>query len=200
MNTVKQKIRGAVEFMLFMPGAEKPFRETSFKSMIRSFIIPLMLIPYGIFGMSLTHNTELQELSKLEGINNFSFETFVMITIIKALLITAFMLTVIYFFAKWMERSHFFYDYVSAGNWIIIPGMVPSLILLVMILTGGQDWMGVYMVATLNIIYGIAVSAFMTKRLLEIPWELAGAVAIFGLAVGETANKVVNLIGTNYFA
>ena len=200
MSTVKQKIRGAVEFMLFMPGAEKPFRKTSFNSMLKSFIIPLLLIPYGIYGMSLTHNTELQELSNLEGINNFSFGTFVTITIIKALLITAFMITVLYYFAKWMERSHFFYDYIAAGNWVIIPGMIPSLIILIMVLTGGQDWMGIYMVATINILYGIAVSAYMTKRLLEIPWELAGAVAIFGLGVGETANKIVNLIGTNYFA
>lgn len=197
---IKNKLRGAVELMLFIPGAEKHFRETSFNSMLKSYLIPLLLIPYGIWGITLTHNTELQELSKLEGINNFSTSTFIMITIVKALLITAFLITVTYYFAKWMERSEFFYDYLAAGNWTIIPGMVPSLILTAIILSGGQDWTGVYMLATLNIIYGIAVSAFITTRLLNIPWELGGACAIFGLAVGETANKIVNLIGLNYFS
>ncbi len=200
MNTLKTKLRGAVEFMLFMPGAEKHFRNTSFNSMLKTFLIPLLLLPYGIWGMTLTHNTELQELSKLEGINNFSTGTFIMISLVKGILVTLFMIAVMYYFAKWMERTEYFYDFLAAGNWVIIPGMIPSLVILAMILLGGQDWMGVYMVATLNILYGIAVSAFMTTRLLNIPWELGTACAIFGLSVGETANKLVNLIGIQYFS
>ena len=199
-GTIKEKLRGAIEFMLFMPGAEKPFRETSFKSMLRSFIIPLCLIPYGVWGITLTHNTELQELSKLEGINYIDTPTFIGISIIKSILITLFLLFVMYYFAKFMERSEYFYDLISAGNWIIIPSMVPSLILMTIILSGGHDWMGIYMIATLNILYGLAVSAFATTRLLNIPWELGTACAIFAMGIGETANKIVNLIGINYFA
>ena len=109
------------------------------------------------------------------------------------------MITLMYFFAKWMDRSKFFFDYLAAGNWVIIPGMIPSLFLTAIILNGGQDWMGIYMLATLHILYGLAVSAFLITRLLNIPWELGGAIAIFSLAIGEISDEVVNLIGLNYF-
>ncbi len=200
ITSIKLKLRGAVEIMLFMPGAEKAFRGTNFQSMLRSFLIPLCLIPYGIWGITLTHGTELSELSKLDGLNDIPLLTFIVITIAKAILITILLITAMYYFAKLMERTEYFYDYISAGNWIIIPGMVPSLVITGVILTQGQDWMGIYMLATLNILYGLAVSTFLITRTLNIPWELAGACAIFDLGINETANKAVNLIGINYFA
>lgn len=201
MNTfIKEKIRGAVELTLFMRESERFFRGSTLRTAAASFLIPFLFLPYGIWGLSLTHNTELQTLSDLEGINNFSFETFLGLTTVKVIMLTLIKLTILFYFTKWMERSEYFYDCIAAGNWLGIPAFVLGLPITLMIAFGGSEWMSVYILICMYILYGVAVGAFMLTRVLNIPWELATGYAIFGLALSEFGNKIVNLIGIQYFS
>lgn len=194
------KLRGALEFYLFMPGAEKRFRATSMISALKSFLVPLIFLPYGIWALTLTHNTELQTLSHLEGINNFSTSVFISITLVKNILMTFVNLGIYYYFAKLMERKEFFWDGVCAGNWMSVPAFVLSLPVAFLIMQGDTEWMSIYLLACMYILYNLAVSAFTVTRILNIPWELGTAYAIFCLSLGETTNKIVSLIGTHYFS
>ncbi len=193
------KIRGALDLCLFIRGGEKAFRDTTFKAMLLSFLIPLIFLPYGIWGLSMTHNTELQDLSKLEGLKNFGFGEFIAISFAKAIIVTAFMLFVMYMFAKFMDRTQYYYDFLAAGNWMTIIGFFINLPMTLMVLSGGYEWMVIYMVATVTILYGLAISSYTITRVLNVPWELGAACAIFALAVREISNKIVHQIGLNYF-
>ena len=195
-----KKLRGALDLALFIKGGEKAFRGTTFKGMMWSFVIPLLFLPYGIWGMSMTHNTELQDLSELEGLKNFTFAQFVMISFVKAIAVTIIMLVILYYFTKLMERTEFFYDLIAAGNWMGIISFFIYLPMTFMVLAGDPEWMSVYMLATITILYSLAISAFSTWRLLNIPWEMGTACAILALGIGESANKIVHLIGLNYFS
>lgn len=198
--TITNKIRSAFEFALFIREAEDTFRGTTLRGALKSYLVPLIFLPYGIWGITLTHHTELQTLSELEGINNFSTPVFLAITFVKTLLMTAIGLTILFYFTKWMDRQAYFFDCLAAGNWMSIPSFFFGLPITVMIVLGHAEWMSVYILVCMYILYGVAVSAFLLTRILNIPWELGTGYAIFGLALDEFSNKVVNLIGIHYFS
>jgi hypothetical protein len=198
MNTyIKNHLLGGLEYCLFMPGAVPRFKNDGLKDALFSFLPPLLLLPYGIYGITLSHNTELQTLSDLEGINNFSTPAFIGITFVKSILMTIFGLLVMYSFAKVMKRQDRFWSFISAANWKILPGALFTLPVFLMLFFGYEDTTALYFVATLTMIYGYAVSAFVITYALNVPWELGTAMMIFFLFVGEAADKAVSVWGAS---
>lgn len=199
-DMIIKKLRATLDFALFIKGGEKAFHGTTLKGMIYSYIIPILFLPYGIWGLSMTHNTELQTLSELEGMRNYSFNEYIMISFVKAILVTLISLFILYMFSKFMERTEHFFALVAAGNWMSVIGFFIYLPMTIMVMAGDPEWMSVYMIATITILYSLAISAFSIWRILNIPWEMGTAIAILMLGIGETANKIVHLIGLNYFS
>jgi hypothetical protein len=108
-NEIKRNVLGSLEVALFMPEAKKRFGKTR-REALRSFIIPVIAFPLTYFIACLSpesaHSTALTVASL------YCFRLLISWMIFFGL---------VYIIAKEIKRREFFYQFVTANNWITIP-------------------------------------------------------------------------------
>lgn len=188
MNISKQEysknpLLGAVETAIFMPQFTERFGN-DFQSMLKSFLVPLIMMPLTYIGLYLSHH-EQPEIAHLP------YSQVASMFFIKSLFVMGLSFLIIYGFAKVYERLDNFYLTITAGNW---SGVFPTLLFLPVLCSmwmGVHSWEEAYPISIVFAIYGYAVAAFVLTRGLNIPWEMGGFLAICLLAVNETAFDIL---------
>lgn len=179
---VSKNIIGTLDVALFMPRSENRFSDDkqAFKA---SFIIPLALLPLTMITVLAAHPSEALAPGSAE----------VLMTIygLRFFISLAMFLGVVYFMAKTMDREDAFYRFGTANNWLSIPAVVLALPLIVMFLNGHYTWAEIYPFMVVITLYSYAYTAFMASRVLRLPIEMGGFVAIIGMAINQTSLDVI---------
>ena len=110
-SEIKRNLLGALEVALFMPVARKRFGESK-EEALRSFLIPILLLPLTIFAVYLYPKPEMASDSALVISILYS---------LRMLVIWAFFFGTVYMIAREVDRKAYFYNFVIATNWITIP-------------------------------------------------------------------------------
>lgn len=174
---------GALELALFMPQAVERFG-SDFQSMLKSFLVPLAMMPLTYIGLYLSHH-EQPEIAHLP------YSQVVVLFLIKAIVVMGLSFAIIYAFAKFYDKKDYFFRTITAGNW---SGIIPTLLflpILVSMWSGYHSWDEAYPIAVVFAVYTYVISAFLLTHCLKIPWEMGGFLAICLLAVNETAYDVL---------
>jgi len=97
----------------------------------------------------------------------------------------------IYGFARYYDRTQHFYRTITAGNWASIAPTLLFLPVLYSMSMGWHSWEEVHPVTIVFSIYTYALAGFILTFALKIPWEMAGFLAICGMAINETGFDVL---------
>ncbi|MGB4056488.1 MAG: hypothetical protein WBK77_00180 [Alphaproteobacteria bacterium] len=183
---ILSNLLGCFEIMIFMPRGVERFSSRR-EDAIKSFIWPAIFSPVALFAFSF-HST------------GFSLPLLMLLHGGRMLLETFLFLGVVYLFCRHCNRQENFYQVVTAGNWLEIPFFIlvlPIVVSLVFSGSGlelGDGWttshyqiVGFFATYSVFItLAGYVYTAFILTHILRLPWELCGAVAIFGLGIDET--------------
>jgi hypothetical protein len=191
----KQALLGCFEIMIFMSQGVARFSTTK-RDGLRSFIWPAIFIPIALFCFSF-HST--------------GYSLPLLLTLHGARMILTFAITfvLVYYLSKYYERDQYFWQFVSATNWLNIPIFVlllPIVFSLVSI-TGEVETAAHYdalagtfrsyaiFITMLSYVY----TAFVMTYALKLPWELAGAVTIVCLGIDQTVMDATIML-RDYFS
>lgn len=174
---------GAMECALFMKQGISRFNN-DFGSMLKSFLIPLAFLPLSFIGLYFSQG----QRPELAGI---SYEYLAVLFLGKTFFTTLIGLAMIYGFAKYYDRLQYFYLTVSAGNWATILPTLFFIPVLYSLSMGWHSWEEIYPITIVFSIYGYALTGFILTYALKIPWEMAGFLAICGMAINETGFDVL---------
>jgi hypothetical protein len=169
-DEVKRNLLACFEIFLFMPRGIERF-EADQGRMIRSFIIPLAMMPFilvivvGLFP-------------------EFPALLIASLTIIRTVLAAALFFGAVYFMAKQMDRQEHFYRFLIVSNWTNINGIIFALPILVG-LSLGMDSSAFEVYAVFSEIVGYIYAAFILTYCFRVPWEMGGFLAVVGLAINQ---------------
>lgn len=196
-GSIRRYLRGAIELCVFMPSGAAFFTNSK-KAAIASFLVPVLLAPLTVLALVLTHDDTFKTMQELPDYTNLSLGFVICLHLFFSLLSSILFLVILYVTARYAEKTENFWKIVCAGNWIAIPIAVIGIGVLMMVWSGTQEWLGIYFLMTLVIVYGYAVKAFTIAYVMNIPWELAGMLTVFALFLNESAHKTINVIGSWY--
>ena len=176
---VKENIIGSFEIMLFMPAGVERF-ESSKSAGLRSFAIPVLLMPFSFFVW----------LSK---VGESSAALVLGLNIVAAVLGIALFLGVVYLISKQYERQDNFWKFVNVNNWMAIPGFILASPLVFLIAVGGdlEAWNSYFIfVLILKYIY----TGFVVTYAFKLPWEMAGFVAVLAFSIAYNLIQAVDYL------
>lgn len=173
---IRQNLLGCLEIATFMPKGAERFCANR-KSMIKSFLIPLIILPLTIITVVAAHPGEL---------TSGSAQVLAMIYSLRLFISLGAFLAFVYFMAKTMDRQDAFYRFATANNWLSIPATVAALPFIILFLNGNHDWASIYPMLVMIALYSYAYTAFMAAHVLRIPFEMAAFIAICGMAINQS--------------
>ncbi|MCB1651768.1 MAG: hypothetical protein KDI46_06935 [Alphaproteobacteria bacterium] len=171
---VKQNLLGALEIALFMKKGAQRF-DAGKSAMIKSFIIPIILLPLSLLTVLSGHPNQ--------GIDTASLQILAGLYSLRMVISLAAFLGFVYFMAKTMDREEDFNRFVTANNWISIPAAALMLPATMLFLNGNHSWEEIYPLMVFITLYAYAYTGFMATYVMRIPYEMAGFIAIGGLAI-----------------
>lgn len=177
-SEIKRHLLGCLETALLMRSGIERF-SPSRDAMIRSFAIPVLLLPLTILTVLSAHPHD--DLSASMGrvlIAIYSLRIFVYLGLF---------LGIVYTMAKSMDRMESFYRFATANNWLAIPAAVLLLPLLALFLNGAYSWSEVYPLMVFVTLYSYVYTGFMAMHTFRLPWEIGGFIAIIGMAIHQTS-------------
>lgn len=170
---IKQNIIGCLEIIIFMRTGVKRFQNVSRISAIKSFVIPVALLPLVLAVLVVTSK---------EG---YSVPFVVSVHLLRIVIGAIIYLSIVYFLSKQLERQEHFCKFLVISNWLSLFDIILVSPILFYIYTGA-DVTAVEPYAVFSTLLGYVYVAFVVTHTFRIPWEMGGFLAIVGLAVDET--------------
>lgn len=176
---IKRNLLGCFEIFLFMPKGIERF-DIDWDRMIRSFIIPLVFLPF--------------MLVVVTGLfPEFPAPLVAILTLFRIVIAAALFLTAVYFLTKQFNRQEHFYRFLIISNWTNINGIILIMPILIGLALGYEvSQFEVYAVFTE--IVGYIYSAFILTYCFRISWEMGGFLAVVGLAINENIWDVADFL------
>jgi len=176
---LKCNLLGCFEIFLFMPRGVERF-DVSRDRMIRSFIIPLVMMPF-----------VLVVVARLSP--EFPASLIVSLTVLRTVLAAVMFFGVVYFITKQLDRQEHFYKFLVVANWTNINGIILTLPILIG-LELGVDASTFESYAVFSEIVGYIYGAFVLTCCFRIPWEMGGFLAVVALAINENLWDITDYI------
>lgn len=186
---IRQNLMGCLETALFMRGGATRFCDSR-KGMIKSFAIPALLLPLTLITVLYAHPSETLSATSA----NFLIAIYTLRLFVYLGLFLAF----VYTMAKQMDKLEDFFRFATANNWLTIPAAALMLPLVVSFLTGHHTWADIYPMLVFITLYSYAYTAFMAAHVMRIPMELAGFIAIAGMAIHQTSLNVLKWAAVSF--
>ncbi|MFK7839838.1 MAG: hypothetical protein AB8B83_05850 [Bdellovibrionales bacterium] len=184
-HTWKNNALAALETALFISKGPTRFSSDT-KSLKRSFIIPLLLLPITLITVITAHpHGELA---------NGATQILMAIYTLRLFVYYAVFLGFVYWIAKKLDRDDAFKRFATANNWLSLPATIAILPLLLLFLNGSNTWADIYPMMVIITLYAYAYTAFMASYVLRIPVEMAGFIAISGMAIHQTSLSMIKTI------
>ena len=182
---MKKNLAGALDVALFMPSGARRFSSDK-RAFKLSFLVPLALLPLTLITVLAAHPSEALAPGSAE----------ILMTIygLRFCISLGLFLGVVYFMAKSMDRLDAFYRFGTANNWLSVPAATLTLPLIVMFLGGHYTWAEIYPFMVLITLYAYGYTAYMASRVLRLPLEMGGFVAIIGMAINQTSLDILKRV------
>lgn len=187
-KSVKSHLLGCLEVALFMRGGEKRFCASA-ESMMKSFLIPVILLPLTLLTVFSAHPGEALSATSMQVLG--------VVYALRLFVYLGLFLAFVYTMAKTMDKLDAFYRFATANNWLAIPAAALMLPLLVAFLGGHYSWAEIYPLMVFITLYSYAYTAFMAMHVMRIPMELACFIAIAGMAIHQTSLGVLKWAAVN---
>ncbi len=168
---IKRSLLGCFEVVLFMRAGVERFEGTR-EAAIRSFLIPLFLLPVTLLAL----------IALSEG---FSASLLLSLHTIRIVLSVVLFFAAVYFLSKQYDRGKYFYKFVTVANWINIPSMILVMPIVFALFVQGVDMESMKVYAVFITMLGYVYSAFIITHCFRFPWEMGGFIAIIGLAIDQ---------------
>lgn len=180
---ILSSLLGCFEVFLFMGQSIERFSDTR-GGAIRSFAVPLILLPFSLSILVLKPS-------------EYPAELIVSIHGIRFLISLTLTLTAVYFISKGLGRHERFYAFVSASNWISVISFVLLLPCIAFLVQHPGEWEPMRSYAIFITIYSYVLLAYVAKLALRLNWYLGGFIAIVCLGIDQTLLDIANIIRDN---
>lgn len=177
-STYKQNALGALETALFLKKGAKRFSSDN-KSLKQSFLLPILLLPMTLITVFYAH----PDGQLADG----ATQILAIIYTLRLFIYLGLFLGLVYVMTKTMDRAENFKRFATANNWLTLPAACAMLPLLLLFLNGSHSWAEIYPMMVIVTLYAYAYTAFMATYVLRIPYELAGFIAIAGMAIHQSS-------------
>lgn len=185
---IRRHLLGSLETALFMPGGPERFC-TSARAMKASFLIPVLLLPLTLVTVFSGHPLGVLDMTSAQILTAiYSLRLFVYLALYCGL---------VYVMAKSTGRLDHFHRFVTANNWLTLPAAALMVPLLALFLNGAYGWSEVYPLMVFITLYSYAYTAFMAMYVMRVNWELAGFIAIAGMAIHQSSLGALKWIAVN---
>ncbi|MCB9983532.1 MAG: hypothetical protein H6861_07670 [Rhodospirillales bacterium] len=186
---IRQNLLGCLETALFMRAGLARFCPSR-ESMMKSFIIPLILLPLTLITVLSAHPA-----------GALSADSMQILAIIYSLRLFVYLgafLAFVYAMARTMDKLEDFYRFATANNWLAIPAAVLMTPLLILFLNGHYQWTEVYPLMVVITLYSYAYTAFMAMHVMRVPAELGVFIAIAGMAIHQTSLGLLKVVAVGF--
>lgn len=183
---MKNKLIGCFEILLFMHKGIERFGTASRTDVLRSFLIPVLLLP--VMLVILVLKTPQMEVS---------MPFFIMVHAARNVVGTIIYVGILYASAKIMEKREYFPLCLVVGNWFSLLQALMAVPVLGYILLGGVE-QDIESYAVFITLLGYVYTGYILTRCLRIPWEMGGLLAIIGMAVGDVLWDVTTYTLAHY--
>jgi len=176
---VKRNLLGCFEIFLFMPRGLSRFEADSGR-MLRSFIIPLVMMPFIlviVVGM----------------FPEFPASLIASLTVLRTVLAAALFFGAVFFMARQLDRQEHFYRFLIVANWTNINGIIFVLPILIGLFLG-RDASTFEAYAVFSELVGYVYGAFILTYCFRIPWEIGGFLAVISLAINQNLWEVTDYL------
>ena len=191
-KTTKQNLLASLEIALFLKKGATRFSSDQ-KSLKRSFLIPIMLLPLTLITVFYAHPSGQ--------LADGATQILAIIYTLRLFVYLGLYLGFVYFMAKTLDKTSEFKRFVTANNWLTLPAAAAMLPLLGLFLNGSHSWAEIYPMMVMVTLYGYAYSGFMVAHIMRIPYELACFIAIAGMAIHQSSLSAIKwaAVQTLYF-
>lgn len=178
MSVFKNNLLGTLEIALFLKNGAKKFvnNDKNFKT---SFLLPILLLPMTLITVFFAHPSG--ELA------NGATQILAIIYTLRLFVSLGLFLGFVYLMAKTLDKTNEFKRFAIANNWLTLPAAIAMLPLLGLFLNGSHNWAEIYPMMVVVTLYSYAYTGFMIAHVMRIPYELAGFIAIAGMAIHQTS-------------
>jgi hypothetical protein len=183
---ISRNLLGGLETALFMPSARARFGNTPDEA-LRSFVIPIALLPVTLLAVYLSPRPELAD---------HSANVIALLYVLRLFASWAMFLGSVYFLARNVDRNEYFCQFVIAANWLAVPATIIFLPVIAMLLTGVHVWEELYPFMVCLALYAYAFTAYMAAKVLRVPWELAAFVAVIALMSDNYSSEMVTYLSS----
>ncbi|PZP56989.1 MAG: hypothetical protein DI586_01860 [Micavibrio aeruginosavorus] len=153
---ISDALVGCLEIPIFIKGGIDRFENTA-KAARFSFIVPVVLLPFGAYLAQI--NPEF---------NGRSLINLLIIFAVKFGLFSVLYLGAVFIFVKQFDRHQFFYQFVNAQNWMILVQLVILLPVLLGVQAGRWPWEDIYNFQVFLIVYSYVFMAFLITCMFRI--------------------------------
>lgn len=178
---IKDNLVGCFEIILFMNRGVERFQHVLKVDAIKSFIIPVFLLPV-VFAVLIMTSAE-----------GYSLPFIITVHFARIVLAAIIYFFILYFLSKQLERQKHFCKFLVIGNWISLFDVVLVMPVLFYVFSGA-DVSGIEAYAVFITLVGYVYLAFIITHVFRIPWEFGGFAAIVGLAVDETTWDILSFM------
>ena len=173
----KNPLIGSFEIALFMKSGINNF-DSNLRSMIRSFAVVLVTFAFTIATVPYIHVAK-------ETLQDHSVVFVTALFAVKFILCFIATLLFIYYFCKITHRKDNFIRYITVSNWCSLIPLILFLPIFIAMLADFKTYNDLYPATILISLYSYALATFITRYVIDIPWELAAFVTVCVLAINE---------------
>lgn len=186
MKEHNNKFLGVFEISLFIKTGINHF-DDNFSKMLWSFIFVAINFIFVLLTLPYLYesNTDLQ---------NISLSASFAIYIIRFVLTLIAGLTFVYFFCKTVKRKHTIVKLITTANWTSLISLILFLPFFAVMIFGYFSYADLLPYFIMISLYDYAITAFIIRYIVDIPWELAAFMTICLLAINEFGFDLIETI------
>lgn len=185
---------GAFEIALWMKSGFNRFND-DFRSMLKSFVIVGISFVFVLLSAPYIQNIQNSEINSLTPSASTLLNTQILYGV-KFVVTTALSLIFMYFMMYILKREPRFIRFISVSNWCSLIPLLAFLPIYFGWLMGFTDYEQSYPFLIVISIYFYALTAFIIRYIVDIPWELAIFITVCLFFIDDFSFKILGLITT----
>ena len=179
-----RNLLGCLEAALFMRPVRERFGATH-EEATRSFIIPILMLPVSMLALYFYPFAHLDH----NAANQLAF-----LYCLRGAISWALFFSSVYWLTREVDRRQYFWQFVTATNWLSIPATLVFLPIVLKVAYGGQSLAMLHPAIMLTMLYTYAFTAYTAARVLRAPLELGGFIALIAFIVNNYTTGLLHLI------
>lgn len=179
----KNPLLGCFEISLFMKTGINHF-DSEMKAMWRSFIVVGLTLLFTLLTSPYIHEAKIDFQDNPVAFTTFLYGIKYVVQFLAILLFT-------YYFCKIVKRKKNFVRFITTSNWCSIITLIVFIPIYVFLVLGNGTYDDVYPILVAISLYAYALAAFVTRYVIDIPWELAVFMTVCVLAINEAGFKLL---------